>query len=176
MFWIVAGGVVALMVCCALFFALMPKVTEAEHAMMSRVPATLTSVPDPYSRLVADITEALGNSNRDIERVTRIEFSEEHREIIVEWTINDIGFVTAGAQKDTVDILKAAYESGLPYEVVAVYGTFPLVDDFGNRHEETVVYAYYASEIIAKINWDNFSYTKVWDIADAKVLHPDLEN
>ncbi|MBN1430482.1 MAG: hypothetical protein JXB07_19080 [Anaerolineae bacterium] len=132
---------------------------------------------DPYQSLVAAITEALGSSNRDVDRVTSIEHDEDIGQITVTWAINDnltTDFIKVGAQTDAVDIIEKVDSSGLQYNLLSIHGTFALVDDFGNVTEDTVVYASYSAQTIDKINWENFLYTSVWDIADTSDIRPEF--
>ena len=52
---------------------------------------------------------------------------------------------------------------------------FVLVDNFGNKSEDIVLTLTYSRATMDKINWDNFLYTKIFDIADQSFFHPALQ-
>ena len=87
------------------------------------------------------------------------------------WTISAL-------QKNTVDIIKLVQESnhegGAPY--LSVNATADMVDPMGNSSNERVLLATYWPETIAQINPDGIIVSNVWDIADERLVHPELQN
>ena len=140
---------------------------------------TNTSEPEPTDtpeeNLRKAIEDALGDSNRDIARISEFEVTDQ---IFVQWAINDNlteDMIKGGAQLDITEILQAVSESEVEYNSVRVYGTFPLVDSYGNVEETEVVKAVYTLETLEKINWDNFLFKNVYEIADSLQLHPTFQ-
>lgn len=133
------------------------------------VPPTLA----PDEALRAAVADALGDSNRDVERLVGV--VDDAGRIEVDWAINDnVGedMVKGGAQLDATEILKAIVASGYAYEFVLMRGTFPLVDQFGNIEEQKVVELFFEKPTVDQINFDNFDHRNVYDIADSAQIHP----
>lgn len=126
----------------------------------------------PSEILHQSIIETLGTGNRDVERLSDFEAADE---IFIQWTINDNlteDMIKGGAQIDVTDMLKTIAHSDITYDSVRLHGTFPLVDKYGNVTETAVVKVVYTADTIQKINWDNFIFKNVYDIADSMLLHP----
>ncbi len=129
-------------------------------------------IPAPQS-LQYGVKRALGSSNRGIAKVSNIQVIGKN--IQVYFTVNDNltkGMVKSSAKINIVDILKAVQSSGYDYSEVTIFGTFSLTDKFGNSEESMVVQATYTRSTINRINWKNFLYDDVYDIADSVRLHP----
>lgn len=61
----------------------------------------------------------------------------------------------------------------MPYTEVALEGTYALVDQLGNASEERVVFARYPADIVNRINFDNFDFTNVFEVAEGDpFIHP----
>ena len=183
-----------LCVACAIVTTLFPTTTEtvasptnSEEAVVvappTEIPPTVepTAAPEPTSlpelspeeRVESSIRDALGDLNRDGERINKISIADG--KIYVKWAINDNlteGFIKRGVMMDIVDILQAVSNSGYPYTLVTVEGTFPMVDTYGNTSEDNVVMADYSKETVDQINWDGFLTENVYDIAGLFWLHP----
>lgn len=144
--------------------------------------ATATSTPTPtdvLTGLEAAIREVLGNSNRDIERVSYFGYEPNYL-IGVRFAVQD-SFDTDGraysAKSDTLDILEKVAATSLVYERIEIEGTFILIDDFGNTHEDRVFHVVYYPATVAKINWENkwLIVDNAWKIADEVLfLHPEF--
>ena len=85
--------------------------------------------------------------------------------------------IVTGIQGDIADMLRLVSQSGLlpDYQFVTISGKFPLVDKFGNTSNNIVITTAYNRSTIDKINWDNFLYTNILDIADDIYIHPTLQ-
>ncbi len=95
--------------------------------------------------------------------------------VIVKWAINENlseGLTKDGARLDGTKILQAIRDAKPDYDGVFLEGTYPLVDRFGNTSEETVVRASYSRATIERINFRNFSFKNVYEIADSAQIHP----
>lgn len=147
----------------------------------TNTPPLPTAIPTqprtPIDELKFQIEQALGDGNRDISRLTEFNWSETDQSLIIVFAINDnftSDLIMVGMQTDVTDMLKVISEGGfLPeYQFVTFVGTFPLRDNFGNVSEERVLTVSYNKTTVNKINWQNFLYTDVFDIADAFNIHP----
>lgn len=136
-------------------------------------PAPPTATPEPGEALRAAIALALGNGNRDVDRLTSV--VDDNGRIEVDWAINDNlseDLTRAGAQMDATEIVRAIAESGYDYEFILLRGTFPLVDQLGNVEETKVVELFFGRELVEQINFDNFLHRNIYDIADSSQIHP----
>jgi hypothetical protein len=138
---------------------------------------TPTAAPLPIDQLRLEIEKALGDGNREIPRLTEFNWSESDKTLIIQWALNDNlsqDLIMVGVQTDITDMLKVISTSGLlpEFQFVTFVGTFPLVDKFGNVTEDRVVTANYNKSTVDKINWDNFLYTNIFDIAELSFIHP----
>ncbi|MHC4122479.1 MAG: hypothetical protein ACYSSI_02810 [Planctomycetota bacterium] len=124
-------------------------------------------------RLQYEVQKVLGKSNRGKVKLYKVEGIGNN--IKVNFSIDDNlsnGWIKDGAKTDIIKILKAVQSSGYDYNEVTIFGTFALTDKFGNSEESVVVKASYIHSTINKINWPNFLYDNVYDIADYVWLHP----
>lgn len=140
---------------------------------------TATAAPvTPEDALRDNLSQALGETaNRDdLPKVDSVSISLDV--ITIRWAIDD-GFSNAGirtgAQIDIKEILQVVAESGLPYAILNLEGTFSLVDALGNSSEAVVVWATYEPETISQINWPNFLHKNVYEIATTHKFHPAFE-
>jgi hypothetical protein len=85
------------------------------------------------------------------------------------------GMTFDGAKIDLQRVLKALRDSQHTFKSVRIIGTLGLVDKFGKMSEDTVVEAIYNWDTAQQINWDNFQFDNVFDIADSKWVHPALK-
>lgn len=83
------------------------------------------------------------------------------------------GFRIIGAQSDTLDIIKAAKDSGYP-GTVYIEGTFPMVDAYGAESTDSIIFLTYSPETVAKIQPDTIPQDKIWDVADTAGIHPEM--
>lgn len=128
----------------------------------------------PEEQLRAAVQDALGETNRDVDRISSFE-AEEGGRVSIEWAIDEN--LTEGLTKDTarsegVDILEAVKESGFDYRIVEINGTYPLVDQLGNETEERVIRAQYSRKLINQINFENFDFKNVYELDDSTYVHP----
>lgn len=132
------------------------------------------AVPDlPQTELEFQVTSALGSSNRDATRVSDARLLND--QITIRWAINDNlseGFVKDTARLEATEILEAIAGLDVDYDVALLEGTFPLVDQLGNESEELVVSGSWDSSLIDQINFENFNFKSVFDIAEDVFIHP----
>jgi len=153
-----------------------PEPTAAPTAEPTNTPAPTaepTATLAPADALRAAVLSALGDSNRDVDRLVALE--DAAGRIEVDWAINDNlteDLNRAGAQLDATEILRAIAGSGYPYEFILLRGTFPLIDQFGNIEEQKVVELFFEKPTVDQINFDNFSHRNIYNIADSAQIHP----
>ncbi|WP_396902674.1 DUF2510 domain-containing protein [Mycolicibacterium sp.] len=86
------------------------------------------------------------------------------------------GFIRRGAQSETVDILKYANEAYPNVSKVFVQGKFPMKDAYGNTSNSMILNAGYDRATLDKINFDGIDSSKIWEIRDGGMVHPDLQS
>jgi hypothetical protein len=147
-------------------------ILNSKETTLQEKPHKPVPIPVPQTLRYA-VGRVLGRSNRGVVKVYKIENIDKNIEII--FTIDDNltdGMIRDSAKIDVVEILKAVQSSGYDYAKVTAYGTFPLMDKFGNSEESVVIKASYTCNTINRINWQNFLYDNVYGIADSVWLHP----
>lgn len=141
-----------------------------------------TSAPPPTQSIEANVfakvSKALGNSNRKASPRVTVVVPMPGQMIQVKWAINDNlteGLTKDGARLEGVKMLRAIQSmGGLAYTDVNLEGTYPLVDQFGNGSEQTVIQARYSRATMDKFNFNNFDFKKVYEayVADSVMVHP----
>ena len=123
--------------------------------------------------LKSKVQEALGKSNRGVERVPKFYVFNQIVYCVVAFNQNlTTGWTKESAQWDIADVLKEIRSSGYRYSKIEVTGTHSLTDKFGNESEEEVVRARYERATVDKINWDKFRAENIYEIADDVWIHP----
>ncbi|HGE70787.1 TPA: hypothetical protein ENX78_08130, partial [Candidatus Poribacteria bacterium] len=115
-----------------------------------------TATLEPHAALKAEIERVLGSGNRNVPRLTALNFDDpEKGAIFINWAINDNfseSLIIFGAKSDATDILKALAQSGIDYNYVILSGSFPMVDQFGNSQESNVVNLTFYKATVERIN------------------------
>lgn len=153
--------------------------TTVEPATTTIAPATTTTAtapPDPEQELRDELLDTLGSSNRDdVERISDVTIGPEGF-VLVTWAINEAlteGLTKDNARREATNILQAIREGDVPYTEVTLEGTYALVDQLGNASEERVVLARYPADIVNRINFDNFDFKNVFEVAEGQAfVHP----
>ncbi len=147
--------------------------TQAEvstEIVLPTNPPEPTATFEPRAALKAEIERVLGTGNRNVPRLTELNFDDpEPGAMFVHWAINDNlteDLIKFGAKSDATDILKAIALSGMDYTYVILSGSFPMVDEFGNSDEKNVVNLTFYKETVGQINWENFLSDNIYGIAD----------
>ena len=149
----------------------------------SPLPPTNTPLPlntfSPQELIENAIYQVLPTSNRNLERIIETNFTctEMHCSTVVEWTINDNlteNMRNVGAMRDTTELLEAITTSGTAIINVRLKGTFSMVDQQGNVSEVTVVNVFFYPETVYEIDWGNFLFENIYDIADDAEIHPEF--
>lgn len=135
-----------------------------------RATPTATSTPTVEESIAQTLTQALGRSNRGVERVSAIEL--DGASLRVDWTINDNltdALILDGALADVVTIGGALSLNGI--EELMLVGTFPLTDAYGRTTSEAVIAVTFYAETMAKIHWSGMLLDNVLVVADEAWLH-----
>ena len=148
---------------------------------------TLTPVPTPLPvtaeslRVVRVAVEgALGESNRpNIARVRTVDAQgrPDGMLLFVDWAINrgSTAWLTrTGAQIDVLRILRAVQETGMIGDVLAVQGTYAVLDLEGQPQETIVLVARYPRDVVVETDWERVSYDGVASRATMFWLHETL--
>ncbi len=136
-----------------------------------------TKALTPKQQLTKAIREKLGKSNRGISpKATVTAPGKDDTAITVRWASDENlteGLTRNTLRFDAVDILRIVRsEATWDYSQVHLVATYSLVDKLGNAEEEEVVRATYSREIIDTINFENFSFENVFEVADDAWVHP----
>lgn len=145
----------------------------AVKAAEQRLAEALAAAPGTPEHVEYEVRKALGESNRNVARVFRVQI--DSRVIQVYFSISDNlteGWIKRRAKTDVVNILKAIQGSGYGYSQVTAVGTFSMKDTYGNSSEEMVLRATYKRSTVDRINWDGFLTDNIYSIADSVWLHP----
>lgn len=84
------------------------------------------------------------------------------------------GMIGSGAQRDTCIALERGLEEHPDTGRVAVEGSFPTTDEFGNDGDSTILRAHYDRSTLEQINFDNCRVIDIWTVRDGGMIHPDL--
>lgn len=150
-------------------------VTSSPTAHSTKV-ATPPPSPQPSEAdLLRDrLTDLLGDSNRDVKRFP--DFSARPGgQVYVKVAFNDNlteGLVKNGVRLDCTEMLQAIRESGFDFRNVFIEGTFLMQDKYGNASEDTVVRASWSRRTVYRINFENFYFKEVFDVATSAWIHP----
>lgn len=145
---------------------------------------TATNTPDPVTALRSAIVAVLGDSNRGAERVAKVEIAALGV-INVQWAIDDnfsADWVKSGARSDAVEILKAIHASGLQRDLINLVGTFSMVDQFGKKTEDPVVWLTFSVDTVNQINWADNAFIfsglpkTIYEIADHSKIHDEFSD
>lgn len=82
------------------------------------------------------------------------------------------GLIKDGARFDTIDILKYATKTYPNAPEVAVQGTFPMKDAYGNTSTDVVVNLTYLRSTLDKINFEGVDKDKIWELHDSGFVAP----
>lgn len=153
-----------------------PTSTPAPTATPEPTATPAPTLP-PEEALRAAVVEALGDGNRDVERVRDVILFDDGA-VSIGWAIDDNfsqSWVKSGARADVVDILRAVRDTGLPVTQVDLAGTFTMADVYGNINESIVVSASYSAETMAKLNLGNILLENtIYEAADSIKVHPEF--
>lgn len=84
------------------------------------------------------------------------------------------GMISSGAQRATFEAIELALEEHPDTGRVAIEGSFPTVDAYGEQSDSIILRPFYDRETIDRINFDNQYAIDIWAISDGGMVHPDL--
>lgn len=139
---------------------------------------------DAPSSLDDLLVEALGSPNRDVSFLTaeegrRAVLVQDGNDLLVLVALNDNlsnRLIRSSAQRDTVRVAEVIQQQPDFGGTLTLSMYFPLVDPFGNTEEVVVVTVSYTSQTLERINFSNLVRSNIWDIADARQIHPTLQD
>lgn len=117
--------------------------------------------------LEASLQDALGECNRDVPRLGKVEITGEV--VWVQYAIDDnltSTLLLYGAYKDMATVLETLERSDVQYVRVRVQGSFAMRDLYGNVEEDTVVDLFFDRETARRVRWEAFDYLDLPRIAD----------
>jgi len=168
---IIIGGLVVLFI----IIGIIAVVTSPDD---TEEPAQNVEAPTSEETITAIIQNELGTCNREgVEKIAGIDIVNAGYgyNIDIHFAIDDNlneSFIKGGAQMDVFDTMKAIYSSEYDIQWVDMYGTFSMVDKYGNASEIEVLHARLGKDIASKINWDNMTREGLFDILDFLQWHP----
>ncbi len=136
-----------------------------------------TSPATPEETINAIIQKELGVSNREgVQKITGVDIVNAGYgyNIDIHFTIDDNlseSFIKGGAQTDVFDTMKALYASSIDIQWVDMYGTFSMVDKYGNSSEIEVLHARLGRGTANKTSWDNMDRIRLFGILDFLEWH-----
>lgn len=158
---------------------------------------TSTSSPESSNEQESNtVIDSLTTSNSDETAAELI--GNEKFEYVIQKNFKDCKCETAYIESANIVNYTVQYDSlfSLKYDVrsmqLSIYETlndlsdskgtsvtfkvlFPVTDDYGNTSYSKVLFARYSSDTLAKINWDNFFFDKVDNIADTFEIDSQLK-
>ena len=143
----------------------------------TRTLAPPTETPTAEEQVAGIVRTALGDGNRDLERVQEVDVSGDGW-VEVAWAINDnltAGMLRDGAKLDVYGVARALCQAG-HCAGLTMHGTFSMQDQYGDVEEDVVVRVVLRPETLEKINWDGFSFQNVYAVADAADVHPEFRD
>lgn len=84
------------------------------------------------------------------------------------------GLIASAAQRATCDAIEEGLEAEPETGRVAIEGSFPTMDEFGNEENSVILRAHYDAATIDRIDFSNCYIIDVWDLRDGGQIHPDL--
>ena len=124
------------------------------------------------------ISDKLGSCNREgIQKVSNIKFVNAgygynidiYFAINENWSDDDIKI---GARIDVLDVMEALYTCGKDIQWVDMYGTYSMMDNYGNTKEMEVMHVRLGKDTARKINWSNITTDMLFNLLDFKDINP----
>ncbi|MDM8527417.1 hypothetical protein QUF58_04325 [Anaerolineales bacterium HSG24] len=155
------------------------EVSDTDSGSNSIVPTSATEPVNlsPEDELRIVIADVVGDNNRGV--IPASEVSLDGDVINVKWAIGDNltdEILKNGIKIDIFNMLQAIHETDIPYYIINFEGTFSMIDAFGNTEEKTVVWATYETTVVDNINWSEFLFYDIYNIASTSKQHPEFED
>jgi len=126
------------------------------------------------------VKDELGKGNRDVDKISKIDVLGSKTDgyiVNIHFALDDNlsgDYIKKGALMDVYDVLGQLYQSDIPIKSVFFLGTFSMKDKYGNVSESMVMKYELDRETANKINWSNFSYNDLPDVAVSQYWHSSL--
>jgi hypothetical protein len=139
-------------------------------SMSNDSPTTNTGTPEEIINNI--VIDELGSSNREgIDRIAAVDIVNAGYgyNIDIHFAINDNlseQYIKYGSQMDVMDTMKALYTSSIDIQWIDMYGTFSMIDKYGNASEIEVLQCRMGKETASKINWENMTPDNLFQILD----------
>lgn len=134
----------------------------------------------PVEKFEANLSEELGDLNRDGQRINLIDYDEKSKELMVKFALNDNfsnHLIVVGAWGDFADTITAIRSSGLEVKTLYVFGSLPFQDDLGNpTGERDVVGATFLKRALDGANLENLPGEMLQSAADDWWVNPQLQD
>lgn len=132
-------------------------------------PIVTLSAEESFEKGIYEAIDSFANKDEEI-KITKI-----GNAVSVQWVVSPSS-ISQNLTKEGVmiaiyNILEFISQSDESIDKVAIIAFFPFADDFGNTENIAIAQGNYTLETISKINWETFSHTKVYDIADHMTVH-----
>lgn len=137
----------------------------------TEAPTAEPTPADPTEALRASVAAALGDSNRDVEKLALLDVRPEEDSISVAWAADDHftqGMIGSLIQSDTAAVLQAITAGDVPFQRVFLSATFP---NAGGQEVE-VFNAFYTADALGDAA---LTPANAFDLAERHYLHPDLQ-
>lgn len=130
--------------------------------------------PPPDHKLTAVLSGLLGDSNRNIPRISQARVDNDGT-VEVHWSINDNltpGLTRDSARQDVVNIVAVVKQTlGAPKQLIIV-GDFAVPDGYGHTVEQPVIDATYSAETLANLKPDGIRSDQILRVADSAEVVP----
>jgi hypothetical protein len=128
----------------------------------------------PDQTLTAVLAGLLGDSNRNISRISRATVDNDGI-VEVHWSINNNltpGLIRDSARQDVVNIVAVVKQSlGVPKKLIII-GDFAVPDGSGHTVERPVIDAIYSAQTLANIKPDGIRSDQILGVADSAEIDP----
>lgn len=137
-----------------------------------------TNSPPPTARpdqkLTAALSGLLGDSNRNIPRISRARVDNDGT-VEVHWSINDNltpDLIKASARQDVVNIVTSVKQTISDPQQLIIVGDFAVPDGYGHTVERPVINATYSAQTLTKINPNTLRSDRILRVADSAQVDP----
>ena len=133
----------------------------------------------PEERATAFVNKKLKDkTNNDKDRIVSVGVKNNSFEIILNGDDNfTTNMIRIGMISKSADLFEevSKYED-ITANDITIGWMMTLVDQYGNENDQPVLKVQLSKDKLAKINWKNFDYNNLENIADAYFVHPALKD
>jgi hypothetical protein len=128
----------------------------------------------PDQKLAAALSGLLGDSNRNIPRITRARVDNDGT-VEVHWAINDNltpSLIKDSARQDVVNVVTCVKRTIHDPKRLIIVGDFAVPDEYGHNVERPVVDATYSAQTLAKLSPVHIRSDQILLLADSAQVDP----